>query len=406
MDLRNAAGIAVGAIVVLLTACGDGGQQGTQRGSFGPELILDTVTVIGQLEGSTNYTFGDVRSVAVDDEGNVYVGDRIGAVVRAYSPQGQFIEEVAHEGQGPGELTGWPANLAFGPHGKLYVRDAVRVTVLARSRRTGVADSVVGEWRAPGYGNLTYDLSQVGADGAYYYPEGAYRLGERARRFYYVFRGGQLTSDTLEVPYYAGLEAQRSAFYRVGQSSGRMVPGLNHVPFAAIPTWALTDRGTVLSTDGASVDLLETDLKGDTVRTLALVGGQPRRILPAERADSLKALEIRIDSLPVRLSDVQNLGTGVADRRLPDVLPATLSIHVGTGGLIWVERWPTEGAGGWRFYDVYDSTGIHEATVRLRAPLTSAPPPFFGRHTVVGVIRDTQTGVDRVVTFSLAGLRK
>jgi hypothetical protein len=103
----------------------------------------------------------------------------------------------------------------------------------------------------------------------------------------------------------------------------------------------------------------------------------------------------------VPLKDVANLGPNVADRRLPDALPAVLSVHVATGGGVWVERWPAEGAGGSRFYDVFDSAGARLARVRLRAHLASDPPPFFGRHWVVGVTRDPGTGVDRVVTFSL-----
>ena len=76
-------------------------------------------------------------------------------------------------------------------------------------------------------------------------------------------------------------------------------------------------------------------------------------------------------------------------------------MRVATSGLIWVERWPAEGAGESRSYDVFDSAGARLASVRLRAPLASDPPPFFSRRAVVGVTRDPETGVGRVVTFSL-----
>ncbi len=142
------------------------------------------------------------------------------------------------------------------------------------------------------------------------------------------------------VPYYAGMEAQRTAFDLIGQSNGRIVEGLSHMPFAAVPTWDVSGRGTVLSTDGDSGDLLESTFGGDTVGVLALASSPRRPIPPAERADSLKALEARIDSLPVPLDEVVNLGRGVADRHLPEFLPTTVSLRVATGGLIWVERWP------------------------------------------------------------------
>jgi hypothetical protein len=335
----------------------------------------------------------------------VFVGDRIGATVRVYSPRGEFIEEVANAGEGPGEVQGWPANLTFGPAGELYIRDAVRIMIFARSGGEGIADSLATEWRVSGYGNLTYAPSRVGKDGAYYYPDGVYRDDEPDRVSYLVYRGGELSDDTLRVPYHEGLSARRSASYPVGPTNRRIVEGLSHVPFAALPSWDVTERGTVLSTDGQSSDLIETELDGDTVRVLRLTGNEARRVTPEERADSLEALEARIDSLPVRLDDVVNLGKDVADRHLPSVVPSTLSVHVGTDRRIWVERWPAVGSGDSRFYDVYDSAGVKQASVELRAPLLAQPAPFFGRNSVAGVIRDADTGIDRVVRFSLQGLK-
>jgi hypothetical protein len=389
------------ALALLPAACGPEGHPAKREGHAAPPVALDPVAVIGRAEGDSDYLFGDIRSVAVDEAGNVYVGDRIGATVRAYSPRGQFLERIAREGRGPGEITGWPADLAFGPGGALYVRDDRGVTAFARSGRTGLADSLARSWRAPGYGDLTYDRSHVADDGTYYYPGGSTPPGKPPRFFYLAMRGGHPTGDTLEVPPLVGMRTRNVAYYRVGAHSGRMLKGLSHVPFAATPSWDVTDRGTVLSSDGTSDTLLETGPRGDTLRILALGGGKPRPIPPDERGDSLEALNARIDSLPVPLKDVMNLGADVADRRLPDVLPSVLSVRVATSGLIWVERWPAEGAGESRSYDVFDSAGARLASVRLRAPLASDPPPFFSRRAVVGVTRDPETGVGRVVTFSL-----
>lgn len=389
------------AVLALTAACGSEDPRETPADST---VVLDPDAVIGEVAGDEVYNLGDVWSVAVDDKGRVYIGDRIGAMLRVYSADGGFLGEIAHDGQGPGEIQGWPAALTFGPQGELYVRDAVRVTVFAPSGITGIADSLATSWRVHGYGNLTYSRSGVGSDGTYYYPNGVYYPDRPAHFFYEVYRGGDLTADTLEVPYHEGMEAQRSAFYRTGASGGMMVAGLNRVPFAAVPSWDVTPGGTLLSTDGRGADLLESDLLGDTVRVLHLEGTEPRAIPEAERADSLGALEARIDSLPVRLEEVVNLGPGVAERRLPDFLPAVVSLQVATGGVIWVERWPPEGSGDSRFYEAYDTAGTRLASVQLRAPLLSEPTPFFGRRAIVGVTRDEDTGVHRVVRFSLEGI--
>jgi len=402
VNLANATRTAGAA--ALLLAFGHGPQPARQGAGAAPELVLDPVALIGRVEGDPAYMFGDIRSVAVDDSGNVYVGDRIETSVRAYSADGTYIERVAREGHGPGEITGWPSNLTFGPGGRLYTRDATRITVFAPSGRTGLADSVATDWLVPGYGNLTSQRSRVGDDGAYYYPDGAYYVDRPSRFFYQVFRAGKRTADTLEVPHYDGAEARHTAFVRLGPRDGRMVQGLSHVPFAPIPTWDVTQRGTVLSTDGASGRLLETDLHGDTVRVLTPDGVEPRRIQPGERTDSLKALEARIDSLPVTLDKVVNLGRNAADRRLPELVPAIVSLRIATGGRIWVERWPAPGTGRTRSYDVYDATGAHLASITLRAPLVTDPPPFFGRNDVVGVTTDPETGSNFVTVFELPEL--
>lgn len=392
------------AMTLVVAGCDQYKGPADESGSTGGELVLEPRTIIGETEGDPAYLFGDIRSIAVDDAGRVYVGDRIGATVRVYSAEGLFLEEVTREGQGPGEIDGWPADLSFGPDGALFVRDASGVTKFVSREPGGIPDSLAGQWRVPGYGNLTSARSHVGADGTYYYPNGTYRPGEPPRFFYEVSREGSLSSDTVAVPYYEGMEAQRPAFYRIGAGGGRMVDGLSHGPFAPVPSWDVTDRGTVLSASGSSGHLLETDAALDTVRVIELKDTERRRVPPDERADSMRALEARIDSLPVRIEKVVNLGAGVAERRTPEFLPDVISVSVAPDGLIWIGRWPDEGSGGSRFYDVYDSTGAVRASVKLEAPLVSEPQPFFGRNTVVGVVVDPETDVQRVVTFSVSGL--
>lgn len=388
------------ALLLLFVGCGAGGVP-DGGGLEGPSIVIEPTAVIGEIEGDPDYLFGDIRSVAVDDAGIVYVGDRIGASVKAYSPTGEFLAVVAREGEGPGELQGWPANLAFGPGGRLYVRDASRVTVFARSGDGDPADSLADLWRMPTYGNLTYSRSRVGSDGTYYYPDGAFRPGDRPRVYFHVFRDGEATGDTVEVPFHPGLGARRSAFYPLGEGDGRMVDGLSHVPFATVPSWEVTLAGTILSTGGGTATLLETTPRGDTLRVLDLPTREARPIPTAERAESLAALESRIDSLPVSLDEVMNLGADIAERRLPDFLPMVLAVRMDMAGRIWVERWPPEGSPAVRAYDVYDGSGRHLTAVRLRAPLLAEPPPFFGRSAVVGVVSDPESGVHRVVVFAL-----
>ena len=373
------------------------GRSSSEAVTLNPDLT------VGLIEGDSTYLFGDIWTVAVDPLGRVYVGDRIGATVRVYDPTGQFLVQIAREGGGPGEISGWPADLTLDPEGRLYVRDGSRITVFLPSVPGGVADSVAAIWRLPGHGNLSATRSRAGIVGEYYYPSYLFMYDEHPRFFYLPFRDGSVSSDTLEVPSYPGLSGRRPAFYRPGAGGGWILSGLSYVPFAPLPVWDVTPSGTILSSDGATNELIETTARGDTIRVFELPSAGPLAIPDGERADSARALDARLDSLP-RIDDVVGLGEGVRERRLPATLPPVTGLHVASDRSIWVERWPAEGEGQSRFYDILDDDGRFRARVILRAPLVRDPPPFFGSNYVVGVVVDPETEVERVVRFALGGI--
>lgn len=363
-------------------------------------LTIEPDFTIGLVDGDSAYLFGAIVSVAADDEGRIYVGDRIGATIRAYGTDGRYLKQVAREGEGPGEIYGWPADVTVGPEGTLFVRDATRITVFTPAVAGDVADSVATIWRLPGYGNLSSTRSRVSGTGAYYYPGYLFMDGQHPRYFYLPFSNSGLTADTLEVPAYPGLAGRRGASYRMSERSGRSLDGLSHVPFAPLPVWDVTHAGTILSADGSRDEILETNAAGDTLRVIA--GAWEPKIIPAaEKADSARALDARLDTLPVPIDRVVNLGDGVRERQLPETLPPIIGIHVATDGRIWVERWPSEGQSNSRFYDVLNADGVLIERIVLRAPLTRNPPPFFGARHVVGVLRDAETGIERVVRFTV-----
>jgi hypothetical protein len=388
--------------ILVLSVIGGCSRGGDPRGSGAVErALIQPDFVIGLIDGDSAYLFGDVVSVAVDENGRTYVGDRIGALVRAYDNDGQYLARIARAGEGPGEIYGWPADVTAGPSGRLYVRDGSRVTVFGSPNGNGVPDSVVAIWPLPGYGNLSSTRSRVGRSGEYYYPNYLFRDGELPRFFYLPFVEGQPTGDTLEVPPYPNLTGQRTASYRTGPGGGRLLQGLSHVPFAPLPVWDVTQTGTILSSTGAEYVLIETSIHGDTLRVISGPSSGLVEIAATERADSARALDARLDTLPVPIDEVSGLGPGVRDRQLPTTLPAVIAIHVAINGSIWVETWPPEGQSDSRFFDVLDDEGRLLTRAELRAPLTRDPPPFFGERYVVGVLRDPDTGVERVVRFTI-----
>ena len=386
-------------LLLSIWACGPGDDAATSAGTGA--LVIEPDLTIGLVEGDAAYLFGDIGAVAVDTVGRVYVGDRSGSTIRAYDETGRYIKHIARRGGGPGEISDIPADIAATGHSTIYVRDGSRITVFAPSRSGEVADSVTALWPTPGLGNLTPTRSRVGADGEhYYYPSGRYGRDQLPRFFYHVLDNGVVTNDTLEVPPYPGLAARRPAMYRLGRDA-LLLPGLSHVPFAPLPAWDVTPAGTLLSSAATRYALIETDVNDDTVRVIEGPGGTLREIPAAEAADSARALDARLDSLRVPIDEVQGVGEGVRERRLPAELPALIGIHVATNGTIWVEQWPPEGQGQSRFYDVFDVNGQFTSSVVLRAALNRDPPAFFGSHFLAGVTTDSATGVERVVRFSI-----
>lgn len=363
-------------------------------------MVLDPDLTIGFVEGGADSVFGDVKSVVADNDGRVYVGDGIGATIRAYDADGAFLGTIAREGGGPGEIHGWPADLAAAPDGGFYARDGSRVTIFVPRGSGRPADSVAEVWPVPGYGNLTTSRGRVGRSGEYYYPGGLFRRGERPRYYYFPIRDGVIASDTLDVPHSPQMASLRAALYPLGATDAMMISGVSHVPFAALPAWDVTPSGTVVSSDASSYVLVETDVRGDTLRVIHGPVDVPREISATERADSARALQARIDSLRFPIDELMGVGEGVREGRLPATLPSLIGIHVAEDQTIWVEQWPEQGGNQYRFYDVFDPSGAFRERVTLRAALRRDPPPFFGSKYIVGIVIDTATDVHGVVRFT------
>jgi hypothetical protein len=359
-------------------------------------LVARQYASIGSIDGAAEYVFGNITAVAEDAQRRIWVADRIGSTVRVYGPDGRFLRQLGREGDGPGEYR-WPVDVRFRGD-TAYVRDGNRVTVLVPRARGAIADSVRTSWRLPGYGNSASRAAAMDASGSYWYPNYLMRADASVnRQFYLRAHAGEWATDTLEVPQYPGMGATNSAFYRTGPSGGRMLRGLSTVPFAPRPRWDITPRGTIVSGDGSSYEIRETDRAGRVVRRFTR--DVPRRPIPAaERRDSLAALRARLDSVPVPLGEVLNMPDDVRQARLPDVLPAFIDVQVAANGSVWVRRWPRPGRRE-SIFDVFTDDGRYARTIIVPATLALEPPPFMTGQTIIGVVVDATTDVESVVAF-------
>ncbi len=366
-------------------------------------VVAATIGSSGFGDEQEEYILGNVTSVAADRQGQVYVADGLPPSVRAFNSDGEFTAWIGRQGEGPGEFTWGPVDILAAGDGRLFVRGE-RITTFVRSSSSEYPDSVVHTWSIPPYPNTAAWRARL-ADGVYYYPDSQSRDEEPVRYFYVRYGPGGLPGDTVQVPDVGNLSRQFTAYYMINRGTGRLVPGLNVAPFAPRADWDMTERGTIIAGGGETYRIQEFDQNGQILRTID--GPQvERRVVPrAERADSVRVLEARIDSLPVPLDDVLHVAPEILRGEIPDSLPAFVSLHVGASDRIWVERWPLEGQASSRYYDVLEYDGRYAGTVVVPAPLVADPPPFFGDDIIVGVVMDPATEVHSVVVlrFQLPG---
>lgn len=128
----------------------------------GPYAINDRLAQVRRL--AENVGEGP-EDVAVDDEGNLYVGYADGRLVR-FSPAGEEPEELADTG-------GRPLGLDFDPHGNLIVADGYRG--LLRVSMDGHIDVLATEAGGLAFG-FTDDVD-VASDGTIYFSDASSKFG-------------------------------------------------------------------------------------------------------------------------------------------------------------------------------------------------------------------------------------
>lgn len=74
-------------------------------GPWGPDPLAPVEVVrIGVVEGDEPYQFAGIRSMAVDAEDRIWVGNNQTGTVRAFDHDGVFLREFGGRGDGPGEF--------------------------------------------------------------------------------------------------------------------------------------------------------------------------------------------------------------------------------------------------------------------------------------------------------------
>ncbi len=86
---------------------------------------LETELIIGG-DGDDNTIFYEARRMAVDGDGNMYVLDSGNNRIQKFDGDGNFLQTIGKEGQGPGEFED-PSALFLAGDGTFYVTDGMRM---------------------------------------------------------------------------------------------------------------------------------------------------------------------------------------------------------------------------------------------------------------------------------------
>lgn len=340
--------------------------------------------------------WGELFGLAVDGKGDVYVADISNAVILVFARDGNFRGTVRRKGKGPGEFQAPTGLVVDERNDRLWVRDIEYVIRFTRDPRTGLLAKYDSAFRQPIFSAWRLARSsRIANDGSYLHvaPMGSVGGPRFALRF--TPNGQQL--DSLPVPPYANTPPS-TVFVRTSARGGRMLPGLNHVPFAPVPAWDVTPLGTIVSGDALTYRLVETSAKGSVVREFARAL-QPVTIPRSELADSLSALTRRLDSVPVPLDRVEMMPESVRKKQLPKTYPAFQSVFAEPNGAVWVRRWPNERQRGQTVFDVFDADRVYRRTVVLPVEILNAPTPVLRFNAIVAVANDATTGAQRIVLF-------
>ncbi|MDH5468632.1 MAG: 6-bladed beta-propeller [Candidatus Aminicenantes bacterium] len=86
-------------------------------------VSLEEELSIGEAEGRKEYMFSQVRSIAVDDEENIYVLDRKEVHIKVFDKDGEYLRTFGKKGQGPGEFN-IPSSILITPQNEIVVEDS------------------------------------------------------------------------------------------------------------------------------------------------------------------------------------------------------------------------------------------------------------------------------------------
>lgn len=297
------------AALVLTIACGAPDQADT--GSIAEWTLEQDLFIGGEDVGPKS--FADIRGLAVDDWGRMYVLEAQTYQVRVFDSTGAVVRVIGRQGSGPGEF-GEPNGLALARNGDIWVYDPNehRVTVFDSSGKLDRIHAIsVFSWSHILEGGLDsagrfYDQQLMRTD------TGMVRVMRRSD-----FARG--LTDTLPLP---PCSAPFTPWWDIGDNS-------MSVPYSTGLYMSVDPRGVVWCGDTREVRVARYEL-GDTVPEMFLRAP----VTPAPVTEEARAVAIeRVERFKERSGAPD---AAVDYSRIPDVMPVLLSVDLDRSGRAWV----------------------------------------------------------------------
>jgi hypothetical protein len=355
--------------------------------------LLATIEDVGDVA-----PIGEISGLAIDAAGRIYLADMQEPRILVFSSAGKLLSTIGRKGQGPGEFTA-PTGPIIGPDGALYVRNMHQVLRFTVATQGGVLSKFDRTFNGPIMAPWRSKLaSAIDRSGRFYFP---YEVGLSDGLTHYSYLRYKLDGtyqDSMPVPIHTTARSSWASA-QISPGTGRILPGLSMVPFHPIPQWTISPAGTMLSGGANAPELIETDAKETVLRRFSIAGAQIT-IPAAERAESLKALSRRLDSVPVALAQVRGMSEEVKQRRLPTTYPQYRGLKM-VGDELWVIRWAPPPLRTQTVIDVVTNAGKLVRTIVLPTTCASVPALAVSGPLVACMRVDPETGAESVAISRL-----
>jgi len=322
-------------------------------------------------------SFGDIRGIATNAKGWVFVLDFSTQDIRVFDAQGRHLKTVGRKGSGPGEFQN--ANgIARAPDGTLWLNDPANARFTALDSDGGYQSSFTVP--ATGYGFLWVGgVDPAGRlfDEIYVRNEQGYRTALRR------FSADRQRVDTLSVPVCTDPSRSTPQLYVI--KSNNMEAHIT-VPFTAGPVTAIDPAGYAWCGMNDRYLITKTALGRDAPVAVVRQAAQP---LPVTREDREKALAPTRKQFP---------GAVLNESRIPRVKPLIERLVVDDRSRLWVKRTTADGH---TQFDVFGPDGKPVAVVDSPLHLDSWAPLRIEGDRVYAIVRN-EDDVPFVVRLRIA----